>query len=64
MRGLSTGVSDSEMSLSHNGCPRATEGYSLWRLKDAVDDLQRHLPIFLGCSCVAKPKSFGNKIKL
>lgn len=42
-------------------CP--AEGHSLWRLKDATYDLQRHLPIFLGCSYVTKPNYFGNKIK-
>ena len=52
-----------ECLYTHNGWPRATERYSLWRLKDAADDLWRHLPILLGCSYVAKPKYFGNKIK-
>ena len=51
------------MSPSHNGWLRATQGYSLWRVKNAVDDLQRQLPVFLGCSCVTEPRYFGNKIR-
>lgn len=63
-RGPSASVALGECAQAHNRWPRATGGHSLWRLKDAANDPQRYLTIFLDCSYVTKPKYFGSKIKM